>query len=205
MLLMEMAGKRKNLNAIADHSSQLYFRTWVYDQIIDRKDIEMEDNMEEEKKTIEKMIIVALWCIQMNPRNRPPMNKVVEMFEQEIEFLQMPPKPFLSSLERPIGDGGGNLSPTCSSFQSELNRIWSSSNPTTRTKESNEKDYKSKTPSPPNAISPSHVSSSFRISKSKAGFKYNVQSHSSLLHTLIHYRFISASKKIPSSMISSCC
>ena len=87
MLLMEMAGKRKNLNAIADHSSQLYFQTWVYDQITNRKDIEMEDATEEEKKTVKKMIIVALWCIQMKPSERPSMNKVVEMFEQEIEFL----------------------------------------------------------------------------------------------------------------------
>ena len=81
VLLMEMVGKRKNLNAIADHSSQLYFLTWVYDQITNRKDIEMEDATEEEKKTIKKMIIVALWCIQMKPSEWPSMKKVVEMFE----------------------------------------------------------------------------------------------------------------------------
>ena len=67
---------------------------------------------------------------------------------------------------------------------------WTSHLPTTKTKESNEKDYKSKISSPPNAISSSHVSSfsldlyqldphttlssSFWISKSKAGFKHNV-------------------------------
>ena len=41
----------------------------------------------------------------------------------------------------------------------DLNRVWSSSNPTTRTKEYNEKDYKNKTSSSPNSISSSHVSS----------------------------------------------
>ena len=45
----------------------------------------------------------------------------------------------------------------------DLNRVWNSSNLTTRTKEFNEKDYKSKTSSPPNSISPSHVSSSLNL------------------------------------------
>ena len=54
-----------------------------------------------------------------------------------------------------------NISPA--HFIGDLNRVWSSSNPTTRTKESNEKDYKSKTSSPPNSISSSHVSSSLNL------------------------------------------
>ena len=45
----------------------------------------------------------------------------------------------------------------------DLNRVWSYSNPTTKTKESSEKDYKSKTSSPPNPISSSHVSSSLNL------------------------------------------
>ncbi|GMY07490.1 rust resistance kinase Lr10-like isoform X1 [Fagus crenata] len=106
MLLMEMASRRKNLNAYADHSSQIYFPTWVYDQFSEGNDTEMEDATDEEKKTVKKMIIVALWCIQMKPINRPAMNKVVEMLEGEVECLQMPPKPFLSPPERPIGDVG---------------------------------------------------------------------------------------------------
>ena len=74
----------------------------------------MEDAMEGEKETIKKMIIVALWCIQMKPSDRPSMNRVVEMLEGEVECLQMPSKPFLSSL----GDVRDNLNPTCSSIQS---------------------------------------------------------------------------------------
>jgi serine/threonine protein kinase len=108
MLLMEMAGRRKNLNAFAEHSSQIYFPTWVYDQLNDRKDIEIEDATVEEKKIGKKMIIVALWCIQMKPNDRPSMNKVIQMLEGEVECLQMPSKPFLSSLERIITCGGEN-------------------------------------------------------------------------------------------------
>uniref|UniRef100_A0A6N2ND53 Protein kinase domain-containing protein n=1 Tax=Salix viminalis TaxID=40686 RepID=A0A6N2ND53_SALVM len=95
MLLMEMVGRRKNLNALADHSSQIYFPSWVYDQVSEGKDIEVqEDAMEHEKKTTKKMIIVALWCIQLKPSDRPSMHKVIEMLESDVESLRMPPKPF---------------------------------------------------------------------------------------------------------------
>ncbi|ESW13188.1 hypothetical protein PHAVU_008G174900 [Phaseolus vulgaris] len=94
MLLMEMASRRKNLNSHVEHSSQIYFPSWIYDYIREEKDIEMEemgDFTEEEKKIVKKMIIVAFWCIQMNPDDRPSMNKVVEMLEGDIEKLEIPP------------------------------------------------------------------------------------------------------------------
>uniref|UniRef100_A0A6N2K9W6 Protein kinase domain-containing protein n=1 Tax=Salix viminalis TaxID=40686 RepID=A0A6N2K9W6_SALVM len=98
MLLMEMVGRRKNLNALADHSSQIYFPSWVYDQVSEGKDIEVqEDATEHEKKTMKTMIIVAFWCIQLKPGDRPSMHKVIEMLESDVESLQMPPKPFLTS------------------------------------------------------------------------------------------------------------
>ena len=118
MLLLEMANRRKNVNAFADHSSQIYLPTWVYGQFSKGNDIEIEDATEEEKKIVKKMIIVALWCIQMKPSDRPSMNKVIEMLEGEVECLQMPSKPFLSSSPaRPIEEVGDNLNSTSSSFQ----------------------------------------------------------------------------------------
>ena len=69
----------------------------------------MEDATEEEKKTVKKMILVALWCIQMKPNDHPSMEKVVEMLEGEVESLQMPPKIFLTSPQRSIGDVGGEI------------------------------------------------------------------------------------------------
>ncbi|XLR60453.1 hypothetical protein S83_011125 [Arachis hypogaea] len=41
------------------------------------------------------MIIVALWCIQLKPCDRPSLKQVVEMLEREAEDLTMPPKPSL--------------------------------------------------------------------------------------------------------------
>lgn len=95
MLLMEMAGRRKKSNDAADHPSQIYFPSWVYDQLSDGKEIEIEYATEEENKLIKKMMIVSLWSIQMKPGERPSMNKIVEMLEGEVESLQMPRKHLL--------------------------------------------------------------------------------------------------------------
>ncbi|KAK3415710.1 hypothetical protein EUGRSUZ_H01549 [Eucalyptus grandis] len=75
MLLMEMAGRRRNLNAHAERSSQIYFPLWVYDQLSKEKELERVDVIEEERETTKKMIIVALWCIQLSPNDRPSMRK----------------------------------------------------------------------------------------------------------------------------------
>ncbi|RHN77721.1 putative glycerophosphodiester phosphodiesterase, protein kinase RLK-Pelle-LRK10L-2 family [Medicago truncatula] len=115
MLLMEMAGKRKNLNAQAEHSSQLYFPLWIYDQFGHEGEIEIEDVTEEEKKIVKKMIIVALWCIQLKPDDRPSMIKVVEMLEGDVESLEMPPKPTLYPHETVVDDQRTNLDQTMSS------------------------------------------------------------------------------------------
>jgi len=88
---MEMASRRKNLNPQVEHSSQIYFPSWIYENIREQKDIELEGITEEEKKIAKKIIVIALWCIQMNPNDRPSMNKVVEMLEGDIENLEIPP------------------------------------------------------------------------------------------------------------------
>jgi len=93
MLLMEMTGRRKNVNAFAEHSSKIYFPTWVYDQLNNGNNIEMEEATDEEKEIGKKMIIVALWCIQMKPYDCPSMNKVIQMLEGEVEYLQILSKP----------------------------------------------------------------------------------------------------------------
>ncbi|KAJ6959271.1 rust resistance kinase Lr10-like [Populus alba x Populus x berolinensis] len=94
MLLLEMAGKRKNVNALAENSSEIYWPYWVHDQVSDGKAIEIgDDATEEERKIVKKMIMVGLWCIQMKPMERPTMKNVVEMLEGDLENLQLPPKP----------------------------------------------------------------------------------------------------------------
>ncbi|XP_068343675.1 rust resistance kinase Lr10-like [Pyrus communis] len=120
MLLMEMASRRKNWNATVEHPSQMYFPMWVYDQYIVGNDLEMDNVTEEEKKVIRKMVITALWCIQMKPSDRPSMSEVVKMLGGDGECLQMPLRPSLCPQETPVtmGDIQDNKSnPICSNVE----------------------------------------------------------------------------------------
>ncbi|XP_058206154.1 rust resistance kinase Lr10-like [Rhododendron vialii] len=117
MLLMEMAGKRRNWNLSAN-SSQIFFPSWVYEQFAEGKNIQIEETTEEESEMVKKMMLVALRCIQMQPSDRPSMHKVVEMLEGNIELLHTPPKPFLYSQamqaeNNEINERLSNLSGAC--------------------------------------------------------------------------------------------
>ncbi|XP_022718046.1 rust resistance kinase Lr10-like [Durio zibethinus] len=105
MMLIEMVGRRKNLDPFAEHSSQIYLPSWIYDQLDQGDVMELEDVTESENKILRKMLIVAFWCTQMKPTNPPSISKVLEMLESEAELLEMPPKPFLLSLDKATKDG----------------------------------------------------------------------------------------------------
>jgi interleukin-1 receptor-associated kinase 1 len=107
MLLLEMAGRRKNLNPLAERFSQIYWPDWVHDKVSNEKVVEIGNGgTEEEEKIVKKMIIAGLWCIQMNPLNRPAMNEVVEMLEGDMESLQLPPTPVLNLDVKPMNTCG---------------------------------------------------------------------------------------------------
>lgn len=101
MLLLEMAGGRKNVDSRAKSSSKVYFPAWVYNHLAEgRGDLELENVNEIEVEIARKLCIVGLWCIQMKPSDRPSMTAVVEMLEGSIKDLKLPPRPFLCSPTR---------------------------------------------------------------------------------------------------------
>ncbi|KAM4123785.1 hypothetical protein ACB094_01G182700 [Castanea mollissima] len=101
MLVLEMIGGRKNFDGEASHTSELYFPHWVYKKLeLGESFGAFEEITEEEEDTLKKMMIVSLWCIETNPRNRPSMSKVIEMLEGTLQSLQLPPQPFLDSPRR---------------------------------------------------------------------------------------------------------
>ncbi|XP_039160817.1 rust resistance kinase Lr10 isoform X1 [Eucalyptus grandis] len=104
-LLMEMATKRKNGDVVSEYSSQIYFPLWIYDRLCKELEIPMEVS-EDDRKIIKKMIIVALWCIQWNPDDRPSMQKVLKMLEGEVDDLQISPKPLFYATEMSRRDDG---------------------------------------------------------------------------------------------------
>ncbi|CAL5214147.1 unnamed protein product [Lathyrus oleraceus] len=82
MMLMEMAGKKKNC-------WQDYFPKWIYDQF--EETIDTDNGTEEEKNVAMKMIVIALKCIQIKPDDRPSMNEVIEMLEGDEVPQHLPP------------------------------------------------------------------------------------------------------------------
>ncbi|KAM7465711.1 hypothetical protein LguiB_013273 [Lonicera macranthoides] len=99
-------GVPMSTKTLGKHSSQIYFPTWIYDRINQGEDMELGDATEELKRLVRKMTIVALWCIQLKPVDRPSMSKVLEMLEGEAELLQVPPKPTYCPPDDPIVDHG---------------------------------------------------------------------------------------------------
>ncbi|KAK8490137.1 hypothetical protein V6N13_097274 [Hibiscus sabdariffa] len=94
MMILEMAGGRKNLDVGVHETSEIYFPHWIH------RNLE-QDNIgpemlgllsKEEAEIARKMIIVGLWCIQTNPKDRPSISKVKDMLETK-EALKIPPKP----------------------------------------------------------------------------------------------------------------
>ncbi|XP_042004494.1 LEAF RUST 10 DISEASE-RESISTANCE LOCUS RECEPTOR-LIKE PROTEIN KINASE-like 2.7 isoform X1 [Salvia splendens] len=102
MLLMEMVGLNRVMKENKDDSTK-YFPNWIYDHIKQGREIEIEkaeeNNCRDENVSVRKMTIVALWCIQMNPDDRPSMNQVLQMLEGDVDRLQIPEVPSLQSTQ----------------------------------------------------------------------------------------------------------
>ncbi|WMV16377.1 hypothetical protein MTR67_009762 [Solanum verrucosum] len=96
MLLMEMLGLNRHEVANEENSSQ-YFPYYIYDKFNKGKEILVDEEANDgEKKMARKLSLVALWCIQTNPIQRPSMSRVLEMLEGEVEVLEVPPQPLQS-------------------------------------------------------------------------------------------------------------
>lgn len=92
MVVLEMVGARKNINESSEASSR-YFPQWVYEHLeeycVNAGEISVDTDI------VRKLIVVGLWCIQLQPNNRPSMTRVVEMLESQTNDLQVPPQSLL--------------------------------------------------------------------------------------------------------------
>ncbi|VAH00467.1 unnamed protein product [Triticum turgidum subsp. durum] len=95
MLVLEMVSGRRNADPRIGSQDNVYLPEWIYEKVINGLALTLETTQEEKEK-VRQLAIVALWCIQWNPRNRPSMTKVVNMLTGRLQSLQMPPKPFVS-------------------------------------------------------------------------------------------------------------
>jgi serine/threonine protein kinase len=103
MLVLEMVSGRRNSDQSIENQNEIYLPQWIYDRVVTGQDLTLtREKTEEDKETLRKLAIVALWCIQWNPQNRPSTTKVVNMLTGRLQNLQMPPKPFVSSESHPM-------------------------------------------------------------------------------------------------------
>jgi serine/threonine protein kinase len=78
MMILEMVGAKKNINKSSKTSSK-YFPQWVYEHL-DEYCVNV-GKISNDTELVRKLIVIGLWCIQLQPNNRPSMTRVVEVLE----------------------------------------------------------------------------------------------------------------------------
>ncbi|KAJ3686000.1 hypothetical protein LUZ61_015164 [Rhynchospora tenuis] len=97
MLILKMVIGEKNLIPDLEGNSEVYYPELIYEKLVKGEDLESAMEVEPTEADIEKkLILVAFWCIQWNPAERPHMAKVVQMLGSDLQNLEFPPKPFVS-------------------------------------------------------------------------------------------------------------
>nr|AAM09945.1 receptor kinase ORK10 [Avena sativa] len=86
MLLLEMAGGRRNADPNAAASSQGYYPSWVYDQLTLQGESGEISPVTANMHELEKKLYES--------RDRPTMSEVMDMLEAGADGLQMPSRPF---------------------------------------------------------------------------------------------------------------
>ncbi|XP_044493706.1 rust resistance kinase Lr10-like [Mangifera indica] len=97
MVLLEMVGCRKNIDISIENQSQIYFPEWIYNRVSQGNELCLKIEGHGDGEIAKKLAIVGLWCIQWNPAMRPSMPIVLQMLEGDLQSLEIPPKPFVSS------------------------------------------------------------------------------------------------------------
>ncbi|KAL5830514.1 hypothetical protein ACOSQ3_019982 [Xanthoceras sorbifolium] len=98
MMLLEIVGCKKNTDFTIENQSQVHFPEWIYNRMMSlEREFSLEIEKDGDEEIAKKLAIVGLWCIQWNPTERPSMTMVIQMLEGDLQSLDIPPKPFVSS------------------------------------------------------------------------------------------------------------
>ncbi|MED6134509.1 hypothetical protein PIB30_037647 [Stylosanthes scabra] len=96
MLLFEIIGRRRNVDSNVPESQE-WFPMWVWRKFdggeLQESALVSELLLEKHKVMVERMVKVALWCVQYRPESRPMMSAVVKMLEGSEEIPE-PSNPF---------------------------------------------------------------------------------------------------------------
>nr|KYP51907.1 Putative receptor protein kinase ZmPK1 [Cajanus cajan] len=97
VVLLEIICCRKNVEKEPDNEEKGILTDWAYDCYIARRLhilLENDDEAINDIKSFEKLVMIAIWCIQEDPSRRPTMKKVLQMLEGIAE-VSIPPSPYL--------------------------------------------------------------------------------------------------------------
>lgn len=101
VILLEIICCRKNVEQGMEDEDEFVLTDWAYDCYRHRelhKLLKSDKEARNDRKRVEKLVMVAIWCIQEDPCLRPTMKKVIQMLEGVID-VSVPPCPFpLSSV-----------------------------------------------------------------------------------------------------------
>ncbi|PHT53152.1 hypothetical protein CQW23_07614 [Capsicum baccatum] len=96
IVLLEIICCRRNIEVTATKIEEIQLSKWAYSCLVENEIDKLVGSEEVDKKTLEGMISVAIWCIQDEPALRPPMKKVLQMLQGIID-IPIPPCPSPSS------------------------------------------------------------------------------------------------------------
>ncbi|XP_028786793.1 PR5-like receptor kinase [Neltuma alba] len=96
IVLFEIVGRRRHFDCGYSESQQ-WLPKWTWD-MFENNELPMMISLfgiekEKDREKAKRMLMVALWCVQYLPTDRPLMSNVVKMLEGDIE-IAAPPFPF---------------------------------------------------------------------------------------------------------------
>ncbi|KAH9792397.1 protein kinase domain-containing protein [Citrus sinensis] len=97
MMLLEMVGCRKNNDPAVEIQSQIYFPEWIYNRMREGQELCLDFEEDGDEGIARKLAIVAFWCIQWNPTERPSMPMVLQMLGADLQSLEILPMPFVAA------------------------------------------------------------------------------------------------------------
>ncbi|XP_019237899.1 PREDICTED: G-type lectin S-receptor-like serine/threonine-protein kinase LECRK2 [Nicotiana attenuata] len=96
IVLLEIICCRRNIEVYVTKIEEIQLSKWAYSCLVESEIDKLVGSEDVDKNTLERMISVAIWCIQDEPALRPPMKQVLQMLQGIID-IPFPPCPSSSS------------------------------------------------------------------------------------------------------------
>ncbi|GAB4842519.1 hypothetical protein Ancab_012493 [Ancistrocladus abbreviatus] len=101
ILLLELICCRKCFDPEREDENEMVLADWAYDCYKEgRLDllVENDEDAQLDMKRVKTLVMIAFWCIQEDPSQRPSMKKVIQMMEGAMEVSVPPnPSPYINS------------------------------------------------------------------------------------------------------------